>query len=287
MVTTTTYPAKTATEMAGIASVLVLLDGDGRKRAGVCLAAEAARRQHAAFHAVYLETWPSGDRQGDAGACHGPARGAEKVARDAAEENGLALEWEVIAGDRACITRAVIDRALTADLIVVDRGTRLRSGANWAIELFAQLPLLSGRPILFVPERHRAESFGERVMVAWNGSRESSRAVNDALPFLELARDVTVLNVEAANENDRHPAETGSEPRLASYLSHHGIRVRLCKSYVADAGVGETIASRARESDTDLLVMGAHGYGRPGHVVLGSATRYLLDHMPVPVLMSY
>jgi nucleotide-binding universal stress UspA family protein len=265
--------------------VLVLLDGDGRKRTGVGLAADAARRCHAALHAVYLETWPSGDGQGDEAACHGPARTAEKVARDAAEENGVALEWEVVAGDRARITRVVIDCALTADLIVVDRGTPPPTGGRWAVELFAQLPLLSGRPILFVPESHRAASFGERIMVAWNGSRESARAVNDALPFLELARDVTVLNVETGN--DRRPAGPGGEPRLASYLSHHGIPVRLCKSYVAGAGVGETIASRARESDTDLLVMGAHGYGRPGYVVLGSATRYLLDHMPVPVLMSH
>lgn len=285
MVTTTTDPPKAATEMTVITSVLVLLDGDGRKRTGVRLAADAARRQQAALHAIYPETWPPGNWRGDEGTCHGPARDAEKVARDAAEENGVQLEWEVVTGDRASVTRATIDRALTADLIVVDRGTPLRSGANWAVELFAQLPLLSGRPTLFVPERHQAESFGERVMVAWNGSRESSRAVNDALPFLELARDVTVLNVEV--EGETCLTESGGEPRLASYLSHHGIRVRLCKSYVAGTGAGETIASRARESDTDLLVMGAHGYGRPGHVVLGSATRYLLDHLPVPVLMSH
>ncbi len=278
----------TSTEMSGIASVLVLLDGDGGERSGVRLAADAARRQQSSLHAVYIETWPLGpppDQRPNADDCRGPARQAEKVVRTAAKESDVPLEWEIVAGDRARITRTIIDRALTGDLIVVDRWTPLETGGNWVVELFAQLPLLSGRPTLFVPERHRAESLGERIMVAWNGSRESSRAVNDALPFLELARDVMVLNIET--ERDRHPTEPDSEPRLASYLSRHGIRVRLCKSYVAGAGVGETIASWARESETDLLVMGACGYGRPGYIALDPTTRYLLDHMPVPVLMSH
>jgi nucleotide-binding universal stress UspA family protein len=278
----------TLTEMTDIASVLVVLDGDGGQRTGVRLAAGAARRQGAALHAVYIETWPpslAANRRPGGGDSNPPAESAEKSARRAAEDAGVALEWEIVAGNQWRITRAVIDRALTADLIVVDRGTPSKTGGKWAVELFAQLPLLSGRPTLFVPARHQSASFGERVMVAWNASRESSRAVNDALPFLESANDVTVLNVETAK--DGRPAELGSEPKLASYLSRHGIRVRLCKSYVAGAGVGETIASRARESETDLLVMGAHGYGRPGHVVLGAATRYLLDHLPVPVLMSH
>ncbi len=285
--TTNELPVKLI-EMSGIASVLVFLDGDGGKRTGVRLAADAARRQQASLHAVYLETRPPGlaaDQRPDDGVARGPAGEAEKVARTAAKKSGVPLEWEIVAGERARITRAVIDRAQTADLIVVDWGTLLESGGNWAVELFAQLPLLSGRPTLFVPERHRAESFGECALVAWNASRESARAVNDALPFLELARDVMVLGVET--EKDQQLAEPGGEPRLAAYLSRHGIRVRLCKSYVVGADAGETIALRARELDTDLLVMGARGHGRLGHVVLGPATRYLLENMPVPVLMSH
>ena len=235
----------TSPEMTRIASVLVVLDGDGRKRNGVRLAADIARRQRAALHAVYLETWPSSlasGRRRNTSVSDRPAWVAEIAAREAAEENGVALGWEVVAGDRTRITRTVANRALTADLIVVDRGTARKSGGGWTTELFAELPLLTGRPTLFVPRRHRPQSFGERVVVAWNASRESSRAVNDALPILELAKDVTVLNVEAGC--DRRPAEPGAAPRLASYLSRHGIRVRLCKSY--GAGVGETIASWAR-----------------------------------------
>ena len=288
MRTETTEPAVKLIEMSDITSVLVCLDGDGGKRTGVRLAAAAAQRQGALLHAVYLETRPSGltaDQRHDNGIARKPAGEAEKAARKAAKKFGVPLEWEIVAGDRRCITQAIIDRAATSDLIVVDWGTLQGSSGNWAVELFAQLPLLSGRPTLFVPNRHRAESFGECALVAWNESRESSRAVNDALPFLESARDVMVLGVETTK--DQHLPEPGGEPRLADYLSRHGIRVRLCKSYVAGADAGETIATRARELDTDLLVMGARGHGRLGRVVLGPATRYLLENMPVPVLMSH
>ena len=275
-------------EMSEIASVLVFLDGEGGERIGIRLAADAARRQDATLHAVYLETRPVGltaDPRPDDDVAGAPAREAEQAARTAARRSGVPLEWETVAGDRALITQAIIDRAVTSDLIVVDWGTLHESGGKWAVELFAQLPLLSGRPTLFIPKGHRADSFGECALVAWNGSRESSRAVHDALPFLESARNVMVLGVETTK--DHHVAEPGGEPRLAAYLSRHGIRVRLCRSYVAGADAGETIALRARELDTDLLVMGAHGHGRLGRVVLGSATRYLLENMPFPVLMSH
>ncbi len=56
------------------------------------------------------------------------------MTRTAAKDSGVPLEWEIVAGDRARITRAIIDRALTADLSVVDRWTPLESGDNWAVD---------------------------------------------------------------------------------------------------------------------------------------------------------
>jgi nucleotide-binding universal stress UspA family protein len=286
--TTTMERPETSMEMPGISSVIVFLDRRGGTRNGVHLAADAARRQHASLHAVYLDARPPGlshDQARDIEIAAGRAREAENVARAAAGKFDVPFEWDIDAGDTARMTRKVIDRARTSDLIVVDWGTLSESGGDWAMELFAQLPLLSGRPTLFVPARHRANTFGENALVAWNASRESARAVHDALPLLESARDVTVLGVETAR--DQQSAEPGGEPHLAAYLSRHGIRVRLCTSYVVGPDTGETIASRARELDSDLLVMGARGHGRLGRVVLGRATRYLLENMPVPVLMSH
>ncbi|HRK96289.1 MAG TPA: universal stress protein, partial [Rhodospirillales bacterium] len=37
----------------------------------------------------------------------------------------------------------------------------------------------------------------------------------------------------------------------------------------------------------DLLVMGAYGRSRVRELVLGGATRHVLQHLPIPALMSH
>jgi hypothetical protein len=53
----------------------------------------------------------------------------------------------------------------------------------------------SGRPILVLPPQAAREFALYRAVVAWDGSRPASRAVADALPLLEHAREVQVLTV--------------------------------------------------------------------------------------------
>ena len=51
--------------------------------------------------------------------------------------------------------------------------------------------------------------------------------------------------------------------------------------------VGSQILSRAADTSADLIVMGAFGHSRVRELVLGGATRTLLEAMTVPVLMSH
>ena len=44
--------------------------------------------------------------------------------------------------------------------------------------------MTSGRAVLAVPFAGDFPIVGERVLVAWNASREAARALNDALPLL-------------------------------------------------------------------------------------------------------
>ena len=55
----------------------------------------------------------------------------------------------------------------------------------------------------------------------------------------------------------------------------------------ANIDVGSQILSRAADSDADLIVMGAYGHSRARELVLGGATRSLLEAMTVPVLMAH
>jgi nucleotide-binding universal stress UspA family protein len=145
-----------------------------------------------------------------------------------------------------------------------------------------QIVLSSGRPVLIVPYAARFQGIGDRVLLAWNGSREAARAVNDALPFLVKASSVTVLTVkpEAAR------AETPNVD-IVSHLARHGVQAEAAHTGATDIGVGVALLNHATEVCADLMVMGAYGHSRLRELVLGGATRSVLRRMTVPVLMSY
>ena len=57
----------------------------------------------------------------------------------------------------------------------------------------------SGRPVLIVPPlTSEPAALGDTVVISWNGSTETARAVSFAMPFLIRARQVVVLTVEGA-----------------------------------------------------------------------------------------
>jgi nucleotide-binding universal stress UspA family protein len=147
----------------------------------------------------------------------------------------------------------------------------------------------SGRPVVFLPPHDARtddgaiENFAARVTIAWDGGREATRAVRDALPLLTLADDVIVLSVDSDRSGES--TITGSRD-IAKYLTAHGIPVRLHQTYVAHGDVGGTILSRASEAESDLVVMGACAHPHALDVSLGGATRHILDNMTLPVLMS-
>jgi nucleotide-binding universal stress UspA family protein len=59
--------------------------------------------------------------------------------------------------------------------------------------------MAAGRPVLVVPYAGNFETVGKRILVAWDGTREANRALNDALPLLADSEAVTVMFV-GANE---------------------------------------------------------------------------------------
>lgn len=142
------------------------------------------------------------------------------------------------------------------------------------------LLLSAGRPVLFIPYVGRFDTLGQRVLLAWNGTREAARALADALPFLRRARAVNVVTFDASRAE-------GPRTDVALQLSRHGVKATLGRERVPDVEVGEQILSRAADLGADLIVMGAYGHSRVRERVLGGATRTLLESMTVPVLMSH
>jgi len=148
------------------------------------------------------------------------------------------------------------------------------------------LAMDSGRPVLIVPKAGAIDSIGERVVVAWNNSRESARAVFDALPILKKAGAVTVLSVEESAKPEVTSEIAGAE--IGATLARHGVKVEVQQikpSARGDAGI-ELLAQVAAHR-ADLLVMGCFGRSRLREFVLGGASRHVLQNATVPVLMAH
>jgi nucleotide-binding universal stress UspA family protein len=207
------------------------------------------------------------------------AERAEALFLDHARRAGIRFEWRAVEGR---VRETAILHARYSDLTILGQGLDLGAEPEEVASLPEALALGVGRPILVVPRYGNFATVGDRVLVAWNGSREATRAVNDALPLLARARKVTVLSIDPDGEPARVP---GAD--IALHLARHGITVEAARTTAGDISVGDALLSSAFDQGADLIVMGAYGHSRLRELVLGGATRHLLQHMTVPVLLAH
>jgi nucleotide-binding universal stress UspA family protein len=192
------------------------------------------------------------------------------------------VEWREARGDVVALAAL---HARYADLLIlgqVDPGDdRTRPVAGFLENLL----LTAGRPTLVVPYAGAFGGVFSKALVAWNASRESTRAVTDALPLLQRATRVAVIVVDAQPATGTHGESPGAD--IALYLARHGVKAEAYPTPSGDVDVGDVILSRASDIGADLIVMGAWGHSRVRELVMGGATRSLLDEMTVPVLFSH
>lgn len=204
---------------------------------------------------------------------------AQEAFNKAAGLAGVSTEWRVAEGDAI---EAVALHTRYADLVVVGQTDPDSEDQS---RLADHLVLDAGRPVLVVPYVGRYETMGRKVIVAWNASREATRAVNDAMPFLQAAEKVTVLAINPTGGPNGHGDVPGAD--ICLHLARHEVKAEAAYLKAEDIDVGNMLLSRIADEDADLLVMGAYGRSRLREIVLGGATRHILDHMTVPVLMSH
>lgn len=164
------------------------------------------------------------------------------------------------------------------DITVVGRPEQRISGPR-PLTLDAAL-FDSGRPVLIAPPVVPA-SIGSNIVIAWNRSTETARAVAFALPVLEQARDIVVLTVEGSGV----PGPDGDE--LALYLAARGITARAVTVDPGKRGAGETILAEAAALGCDLLIKGAFTQSRLRQIIFGGATRHILEEATIPVFMAH
>ena len=148
-----------------------------------------------------------------------------------------------------------------------------------------EVVLSAGRPALIEPYDWALETLGDRVLIAWDASREAARAVSDALPILERAGSVLVASVNPKQTPLGHGELPGAD--IALHLARHGIDVEVRSIEVDQMEIGEALLSFAADAARDLLVMGAYAHSRLRELVLGGATRTVLGRTTLPVLMAH
>jgi nucleotide-binding universal stress UspA family protein len=183
---------------------------------------------------------------------------------------------------RVDAVEAVSLHARYADLVVAGQANDA-DASGVEPDFVERLLLAAGRPVLVVPYAGNFTDVGKRVLVAWNASREATRALTDAIPLLRDAETVHVIAFDPAGAP--HGAVPGAD--IGLYLARHGIKVTVSQQSAPDVDVGNQLLSRAADLDADLIVMGAWGHSRLQELVMGGVTRTILESMTVPVLMSH
>lgn len=217
-----------------------------------------------------------------AAAAHaGEAHDREHVRlREWAADRQLECDWCDARGDS--LLHGFLAEAVYADLLVLGAPVAPHDDSRAASGAFVEAAILqSGVPALVVPSPHRQETIGDRVVVAWDASLPSARALKAALPLLRGASRVHV-----ATWGPHAPPAPFSGMDVHAWLRRHGVAGHVLR-FGAVAKVATAIASLAAEERADLVVMGCYGHAPLREQMFGGVTRSSLARSSVPVLMAH
>lgn len=197
-----------------------------------------------------------------------------------ARESGVhRASWMVT---RAGIAQTTRQLGAWHDLIVLERDM---IDADRAFDVLGETLLSCRTSCLLLPPSWSPPVRMDKVALAWNGSIESIRAIHASLPFVHAASDVVLLDGESPSYEDEQERAPHFDP--VAYLANHGIKARTRRVHATPNEAGVVLLREIEAAKADLLVMGAYGHSRVRERVLGGATRHILQHVDVPVLMQH
>ncbi len=214
---------------------------------------------------------------------------AQKMRDRFAQQNngrlGVQTEVRVVESALLAPSPTATMHAHYADLIILTGAAGTGTESAVAHEYFVNLLIGSGRPILLVPPNYHGKTPFTRAVIAWQPSRETTRAVHDALPLLKTAESVDILVVDPEIGEFAHGEQPGAD--IAAHLAKHGLKVQVFRRPRMGHSVAASILQHAQEVGADLLVAGGYGHSRFREFMLGGVTRDLLRLAHLPVLFSH
>lgn len=268
-------------------SILVHVERGGEDR--VRLALDLAKRHGASLIGLAADMWlPAIAASGfDAGTSAQMIQAAQeeveanlKAAEESfgkwTEKQGVTVEW------RSAVKfpePLLVSMAGAADVVVMGSLAASQIGGMYHQVNPGDVVMDTGRPVLVVPPDVASVS-GQKIVAGWKDTRESRRALLDALPLMTLAQSVQLVHV-----SEGEPAAESLRD-AESFLAHHGVAVR-SQTVSNGKSAHEELLRIATETSADLIVAGSYGRSRLREWIFGGVTRGLLTESPIACLFSH
>lgn len=271
--------------------VLVYLDRSAHADTRLAVAAKLAAAHDAALIGLRVEVHmhvPEAFRasirpellEAQAQAIRDDTTRVEAAFKATVEATGVQGEWWPRDGGGI---EEVVRSARYADIAVVGLPPKDHDEELPSDDLIHGLLFGSGRAVLVVPDPMPEADLGRHVALAWNSSRESSRALSDSMGILLKSERVSVITICHAKDADK----MADLADAVAHLKRNGINAEAVHVEAADVHAGEKLIETAKARGADLLVMGAYGQSRMREMVLGGATWRVLRASGLPVLMAH
>lgn len=264
--------------------ILVHVDNRSSCASRLEVAGKLAAQQRASLTGLYVLVHPYDVPDGQTR--RQLADEAEAAFRKTGDDYGIDIQWleADIQQTGLELTQAVNLHAHYHDLLVVSQNDDSIRDRTIPTTLPEKAVLGSGRPVLIVPYIGGCKTLGKRVMLAWRGGPESTRALHDSLPLLRSSDSVRVITIQGRGGDEIYHMHNAD---ICEHLRRYDLLTSCEKLNAGDMSVGDLLLNRCADQGIDLLVMGAFSQTRRGQQTLGEVGTHLLKCMTVPVLMSY
>lgn len=137
----------------------------------------------------------------------------------------------------------------------------------------------SGKPALMFPRKMKSFKI-DKILIGWNNSPEVARAITEAIPLLQKAKEVHIIT------SKEFTPDSSIMTKLQSYLEIHDVKSDY-KIVETTKIPGEALLDYARRGQFDIIVAGAFGHRGLKELMLGGTTKYILEHSDIPIFMAH
>ena len=199
---------------------------------------------------------------------------AEAVFTAKSESANISSQFSAVEGD---VSTALNQFSRYADLLIAPQRKNDRFDFNPYYQL-SDVLLGAACPVLLLPDNQPPALPPETALLAWDGKRECARALMAAMPMLSQVKKIDVVSVNYEDDDAKE---------IAQHIDRHGIEATVHSIKGGQTDIGSVLLDQASSLGSQMIIMGAYGHSRIRELMLGGATRHILEHVQLPVLFSH